>query len=137
MASNTTFNPSNASEFDKSKINKDAKGVSDTVPYGTSKDIDYTLTDDILMSGGHLLLVKNAVWGDTVDFKVVHPVAGVLLTFLTSWPINPDSTLQFLPLANYPAKMVTGLILRATYNSVGASTNVSVAIGYNFEKVLV
>lgn len=137
MATGTAFNPSNSIEFDKSKLNKDARGFLFTAAHGSDTANDQTFEDDYLMTGGAVLLVKGGSWGDKVTFQVVHPNGTTVLgQFLTDWPINPDSTLQALPPSNYPAKITAGLILRAIYTSVG-ETDVEIAIGYNLEKVLV
>ena len=135
MPSNTDFNPQNLRDFEKSKLNKDARGVSMTVTAGTDGVLDLTLTDDILLAGGTIFLAKGAAQGDKVDFQVVHPVAGVLAQFVTDWFMNPDSTLQAVPPSNYPAKVFAGLILRVIYHSVGGS-DVWIAVNYNREKVL-
>lgn len=136
MAANTSFNPSNLNEFEKSKLNKDAKGVSATVIAGTTQSIDLLLTDDILMAGGTVLLAKGAAIGDSVHFQVIHPTYGVVNQFITDWYLNPDSTEQAVPPANYPAKLLAGLTLRLVYHSVG-ETDVWVAVNYNCEKVLI
>jgi len=135
MASNTSFDPANTDSFEKSKMIKDAKGIKATIPFGTSANIDLTLTDDILLAGGTVFLARGAAQGDKVDFQVIHPVYGVVNQFITDWYINPDSTEQTVPAANYPAKLPAGLTLRAVYHSVGAS-DVWVAINFNLEKVL-
>jgi hypothetical protein len=136
MPSNTVFNPQNLTDFEKSKLNKDAKGVAATMTAGQSTSLDLTITDDVLMAGGTSVLVRGAAQGDKMDFQVVHPVAGVLVQFVTDWYVNPDSTLQQTPPSNYPAKLLTGLILRIIYHSVG-ETDVWLAVNYNREKVLV
>lgn len=135
MPTNTTFNPPHLDQFDKTKLNKDAKGVSTTVPAGTSVSLDYTITDDILLAGGTTFLAKGGAQGDTVDFQVVHPVAGVLNQFISNWYVNPDVTEQAVPPSNYPAKLLAGLILRVVYHSTGAN-DVWIAVNYNMEKVL-
>lgn len=135
MPTGTRFDPPNSNYFDKTKMNKDAKGVSTTVIAGTTTNLDYTLTDDVLIAGGTNFLAKGAAQGDTVDFQVVHPVLGVLNQFITSWYVNPDKTDQSVPPSNYPAKLFAGLILRVVYHSTGAE-NVWIAVNYNIEKVL-
>lgn len=133
---NSLYNPQNIADFEKVKLNKDAKGVSTTVPAGTTVNLDLTLADDCLMAGGTGFLAKGAAPGDTVDFQVVHPVNGVIAQFITDWYVNPDSTEQFVPPSNYPAKIFAGLILRVVYHSTGAS-DVWIAVNYNKEKILV
>lgn len=135
MPSSTTFDPPNTNYFDKTKLNKTAQGVKITATAGTTTHLDYTLTDDVLMAGGNAFMAKGAAWGDKVAFQVLHPIAGLLLEFISDWYVNPDSTQQTVPTSNYPAKLVAGLILRVVYTSVGAS-NVEIAVNYNFEKVL-
>jgi len=136
VASNTTYDPQNISSFEKTKLFKDAKGIAATVPFGTSANIDLTLTDDILMAGGNIFLAKGAAAGDKITFQAVHPQAGVVAQFVTDWFLDPDSTLQQVPTSNFPAKLAAGLKLRVVYVSVG-SVDVWVAINYNLEKVLV
>jgi hypothetical protein len=135
MATGTFFNPTNIQAFEKSKLNKNAKGVIGTALNGTSTTLDLTMTDDCIIAGGHTFLAKGAAWGDSVDFQVVHPINGVLAQFINSWYVNPDSTEQSIPPSNYPAKIVAGLILRVVYHSVGA-TDVGIVINYNLENVL-
>lgn len=135
MPTGTRFDPPNSNYFDKTKMNKDAKGVSTTVIAGTTVNLDYTLTDDVLIAGGTNFLAKGAAQGDTVDFQVVHPIYGVLNQFITNWYVNPDKTDQAVPPSNYPAKSFAGLILRVVYHSTG-TTDVWVAVNYNLEKVL-
>lgn len=136
MPTNTTYNPVHTDQFEKSKLNKDAKGVLGVAVAGASTQLDLTLTDDVLISGGHGFLAKGAAWGDKVDFQVVHPIAGLVLQFLTGWYVNPDQTQQAIPSSSYPAKLPAGLILRVVYHSVGG-TDVDIAVNYNLEKVLV
>lgn len=134
MPSNTKHDPQKKDEFQKGYLNKDAKGVAATCTAGTSTNIDLTLADDTLVSGGGLIVI-GAAQGDTIDFQVVHPTYGVLATYIDDWYINPEVAQQVIPEVTYPAKLVTGLKLRAVYNSVGG-TDVWVAINYDKEKVL-
>lgn len=136
MPSNTGFNPKNIDDFDKANLNKDAKGVAGTITAGTNTNLDLILTDDILIAGGTVLLVKGAALGDKIDFQVVHPTYGVINQFVTDWFMNPDSTKQEIPTSNYPAKLPAGLTLRLVYHSVGV-TDVWVAVNFNKEKVLI
>lgn len=136
MATNTTFDPQNANAFEKSKLFKDARGISATITAGTTTNLDLVLSDDILLAGGTTFLAKGAAQGDKVTFQVIHPVNGVIAQFISDWYLNPDVTLQQVPPSNYPAKILAGLTLRIAYTSVGA-TDVWVAVNYNIEKVLV
>lgn len=134
MPSNTTYNPQNVSEFEKSKLIKNAQGVSGTATAGTTTNFDLTLSDDCLMVGG-FLLASGASAGDTVTFQVLMG-STVLAEFVSNWYMNPDSTKQDTPNANFPAKVNAGLTLRVIYNSIG-STDVWIAINYDLQKVLV
>lgn len=136
MPSNTAFDPQNISLFEKSKLNKDAQGVSVTVTAGATVNLDLILADDCVIAGGTCFLAKGSAQGDTVDFQVIHPVYGMINQFVTSWFMDPDSTLQPVPTSNYPAKLFTGLTLRVVYHSTGSS-DVWIAVNYNKEKVLV
>lgn len=135
MATGTAYNPQNINEFEKSKLNKDARGVSATITAGTTQDLDLTLSDDVLMSGGAVFLAKGAAQGDYVQFQVLQGTT-IASQFITDWYLNPDVTLQQIPTSNYPAKLVAGLTLRLKYTSTG-STDVWIAVNYNLEKVLV
>jgi hypothetical protein len=132
---NSTFNPVSTIDFTKDKLNKDAQGVFWTITAGTTANIDYTLTNDVLISGGHALLIQNASWGDKVDFQIVMGTT-VISQYVTSWPVDPTKVNQTIPTSNYPAKIPYGFILRLVYHSTGG-TNVDVAMGYNLEKVIV
>jgi len=135
MASNTTYNPQNIRDFEKSKISKDARGVLGTAAAGGTTNIDLVMGNDVLITGG-VFLAQGAAWGDTVDFQVVHPQAGVVAQFITAWCLDPTSVMQQLPTASYPAKLATGLTLRVVYHSIGG-TAVDVGVNYNLERVLV
>lgn len=136
MPNNTAFDPKNLNDFEKTKLNKDARGIQGTAIAGTTTSFDLTLTDDTVMAGGNAFLAKGAVAGDCVSFQIIHPIVGILNQFITDWYLNPDSTAQAVPTSNYPAKLPAGLILRVVYTSVGSS-DVWVAINYNKEKVLI
>jgi len=135
MPTNTTFDPSNTSLFEKAKLNKDAHGICATVTAGAVTNLDFTLTDDMLVTGG-VFLCSGGAQGDFVNFQVVHPIAGVLNQFITNWYIDPSTIRQETTKSNYPAKLPAGLILRVSYTSTGTS-NVWIAINYDLEKVLV
>ena len=85
MPINTVFDPSNVNFFDKTKLNKDAQGLQMTVTAGTTGTIDLTLTMDIVVAGGSVLLAKGAAPGDYVEFQIVHPIYGVINQFITKW----------------------------------------------------
>lgn len=123
-------------DFDKNKLNKMGIGVSSVCNTNGDTNIDYTLTDDVLLAGGSICYVEHATWGDSVSLQILSGVT-VLAEFLTNWPINPNSTQQQMPTSSYPARLFGGLTVRAVYHSVSESTAANIAIGYNFEKILV
>lgn len=138
MATGTVFNPPNVNEFDKNKLSKAGKGVYGVCTCGTTTNIDYVISDDVLLAGGSICLVKDAAWGDAVTAQVLNGNT-VLIQFLTDWPIDPSQISQNMPMSNYPAKILAGLTFRIIYSSVGSilDPQPKIAIGYNFEKVLV
>lgn len=151
MPSNTTFDPQNANDFQKSKLRLNGLSVTGTAAHGESTNIDLLMTDDFLLTDG-ILFANNSTWGDKIDFQVVAPtgfsnvnVAGgytftedtVLLQPLTDWIINPQKIDQSGTMANYPAKIYAGLILRVVYHSISNTTDVGVGINYKLHKVLV
>lgn len=130
MPSNTIYDPKNVNEFEKQKLNKDATSVSATVPAGTTVNIDYEFAHDSLVMTS-VLLVDGAERGDSVHLQVVHPVAGVVFQPITNWLIDPTVVKQHTPIANFPAKLFTGLKLRLVYHSTGAT---DVWVGFNLDK---
>jgi len=134
MPSNTAFNPQSLSLYEKGKLNKAAIGYSDTVPHGTTKNIDITMSDDALILTS-CVLVDGAVKGDSWTMQVIHPVAGVVFQPITDWLVDFTKLQQPLPVANFPAKIYTGLTLRIAYTSTGAN-DVWVGINLDKDKVL-
>ena len=135
MPSNTGFNPQNTLEFEKSKLSKDALGYSDTVPAGTTKNIDLVISDDALILTS-CILIEGAVKGDKWTMQAIHPQAGVVFQPITDWLVAWTTLHQPLPVANFPAKIYAGLTLRIVYTSTGG-TDVWVGINLDKDKVLV
>jgi hypothetical protein len=90
-------------------------------PAGTTTDIDITpsATEDRWVSGG-FIIHKDANAGDTVSFKVVHPLANVVETYVPSWLLPPGTGSQQIEV--YPARIPAGVILRVSYTNTGATT---------------
>lgn len=138
MATNTSYDPKNILDFEKSKLNKYAVGITAPLTRGGTTNIDYTLTDDLLIAGGSVVLVKDSDWGDHMTFQVL--LGGVVINqFVTNWYVNPENIAQPIPSANYPAKLFAGLVLRIVYVSTAAGSGPTpeIVINYNFEKVLI
>lgn len=137
--SGTTYNPPNVNAFIKTALAFDAKGVKTTITAGTTSNLDYTLTDDCLITGMELI-TNNGNYGDTVQLQVIDisgiftgVVGTVLDQVATGWNVVPQSDTQFDIV--YPAKILTGMGLRAVYTSTG-STDVFLGVNYKLHKVL-
>lgn len=135
MPSNTEFDPKNVNDYEKTKLNKDAEGVNGTITAGTTEYIDLTLSDDVVMAGGDVLLVWDSAKGDTIDFQIIFDNS-VLSQFITDWNIDNTTVKQTTPTTEIPGKIFTGSILRLIYHSTGQN-DVYVAINYNKDKVLI
>jgi hypothetical protein len=140
MPSNTTYNPICIGDFQKSKLVYDGQGVFTTVTAGSTVNLDYTLTDDCLITGMELI-VNNGNYGDTVLLQVLdptgftgYPAGTVLDQYASNWNVAPTTNSQFDIV--YPAKVIAGLTLRVVYASTGTG-NVFVAANYKLHKVLV
>jgi hypothetical protein len=141
MPSNTTYNPTNIRDFEKTKLNFDAQGVKGTLTPNTTTTLDYLLTDDCLMTGLEVI-VHNGNFGDTANLQAVdttgitgYPAGTVLQQFATNWNIASDADIQ-IDMA-YPAKIIAGLTLRVVYTSTSLLTPPFVAINYKLHKILV
>jgi hypothetical protein len=134
MPSNTFYNPQNIKDFEKTKLTKDASGISGIALAGQVTNLDYTLTDDSLLITGKLL-VSGASQGDKVSLQILAPNNTPILQFITDWFVDTNKISQDGPVSNYPAKLTTGLKIRLIYTSTGAS-NVWVALNIDKEKVL-
>ena len=137
---NSTYNPIHENDFEKNKLTFDAQGVSTTVTSGSITNLDYTLTDDCLITGAELI-VNNGNYGDTLSFHVVdttgftgYPAGTVLDQYATNWNVAPVTDTQLSVV--YPAKIITGLTLRVVYTSTGSS-NPFIALNYKLHKCLV
>jgi hypothetical protein len=138
---NSTYNPVAVADFEKTKLNYNGKGVNTTIPKGTSVNLDYTLTDDCLLTGVWLIIGRGN-YGDSLTVQVLDPnniygygAGAILNTFVTNWYMPPSSATQIdIP---YPAKIITGLTLRVIYTSTGTVDDPFLAINYKLHKVLV
>lgn len=141
MPSGTQYNPINVDDFEKTKLNYDAVGVGGTATAGTTTNIDYAVTDDMLLTGAQVL-TNTSVFGDSVSFQLVdvaglfYPPGSVLNQFVTNWQTRSDSQEQINLQVNYPAKVNAGLYLRLVYVSTGTSS-VAVAVNYSLHKILI
>jgi hypothetical protein len=121
------------SDFDADKVNFAGFGISGTATATTTTNIDYKLTEERLVYGGHAI-VKNHAFGDYMALKVVDVdnilglgAGTVLGTYLSNWYLAEDVQSQPAVMVEYPTKVLANLYLRIAYTSVG-NTNVDVKI---------
>ena len=124
----SSYDPIKSSDFEKSKLEFNGQKVMGVVPGNDSFDIDYAVTDDVLLTGAKVVINGNCI-GDTVKFQVVHPTLGVLKTFIDWYATDLEK--EFI----YPAKVVCGLTLRLKYTNTCA-TPVTVRTNLSLHKVL-
>lgn len=122
MPSNTVYNPEKTSEFVKSKLNFNGQSIRGTVEPSQITEVDYTLADDHLLTGG-TLIVKEAKITDKVSLQIIHPTYGIINEFVKEYGVAEDQQVQFSLNLEYPAKLVTGLKIRCKYE---ASSDISV-----------
>lgn len=133
--SNSTFDPSNENQFEKSKLLLDIKGVIGTITHGTTGNVDLDITDDELITGA-TVNVQNSAFGDYMDIQVIVPPSTVANQFVTSFYVNSDAQKQIDFTNKYPAKIPAGLKLRLVYHSTGAVLDPKAAVNYVLHKVL-
>lgn len=89
------------------------------------------LAEERWVDGGEVV-VKDANPGDWVTFSVVHPVYGVVETFVPSWTVVPGTGRTTL--SAYPARVPAGMILRMTYTNTVGGTTPGCAVNYRLHK---
>ena len=152
------YKPQRVSDFEASKLNYVGTGVLGSAPFGATTNIDYTVTDDYLLTGV-MLNCQNQAFGDQVSFQVLDlsgtakiyndaaqsfisvPAGTVLNTFVSAWRLTSDWQRQVDENLPYPAKIYGGLTLRLIYKSIAAAQTlnnpaVSVGVNYDLHKVL-
>lgn len=143
---NSTYNPLNQNEFDKTKIQVADKSVQGVCPAGETASFDVTLADDHLLMGLQIL-AKNSNFGDTLTLQVIDiagtlpngasfPPNTVLAQFGTTIGVCDDKQEKLNERSVYPAKLLAGLSIRLVYTSTG-TTDVNVIANYILHKVLV
>ena len=136
MASNTIYNPLKVSDFTKDSIKFSGQSIYFQCESNTEASQDYTLTDDMLLTGG-ILLVKGGKFTDRIYLQVVHPIAGVVDEFVSGFRVAEDSNEQFKIDLPYPAKIPAGLKIRCKYVSSSDVGTRDVAVNFFLHKVLV
>lgn len=141
LIASTTYTPTRNDDFDSKSLQFNATGNHGTAAHGTATNIDFLVSQDMIMTGGTLIL-KGQCFGDTVDQQVVdvdgvyYPAGTVLRQFVTDWNVADDVQIQGgIVVAGYPAKILSGLYIRLIYHST-CGTDVNVAVNYLLHKVL-
>jgi hypothetical protein len=126
-------------QLNGNNVSCNGQGVTDIVPAGQYKNIDYILTDDCFITGG-MLKSQTSNFGDYANFQVVdinnmlgYGANYVISQFLTNWYIGSDKEEQINEDFPYPAKIPAGLALRVVYYSTG-TTDVQVCVNYRLHK---
>lgn len=137
----STYNPTTVDQFDKTKLNFDGQGVIGSCAPSSTANMDYDLTDDMLLTGC-VFMINDSNWGDFVNFQVIDATGAltgtpgtVLSQFASSWYVPGNNTNIELKIV-YPAKVIAGMGLRVVYNNVGANA-ASFAMNYELHKVLI
>lgn len=142
MPSSTTYKPLRSGDLDSNKVNANAQGATGNITFGTANvNIDYTLTDDCLITGV-IFFSNSANYGDYVNLQIVDttgilaPPGTVLLQVATNWYVDPNNTMNVD--FQYPAKVISGLTLRVVYTSVGIGLGTTKAfVNYKLHKCLI
>jgi hypothetical protein len=139
MAINTTFNPLRIDDFERDKLNFDAKSVKGQMTTGTATNLDLVLADDYLLTGAWLI-IEGATLGDTISFQIIDSsgaytgvVNTVIAQYVTSWAVPKSCSVQLDMV--YSAKIYAGLGLRIVYTSIG-NESPFFAANYKLHKVL-
>lgn len=126
----STYDPSTTVSLQKERLNFSGQKVYASVPFGTTQDIDLTITDDYLITGAQIILAGNCEL-DEIQIKVM--LGTTVMNQFIDWYAQTLS--KELP---YPAKLIggIGLKLRATYKNTCTSGAATVRINYSLHKVL-
>lgn len=142
MPTGTTFDPKNANDFDKARMQFNAKGVSATCTINAATNLDLYFSEDHLVTG-FWIVGSGLKLGDKVDLKVIDTDnimgfgAGVAIKTLATDIYLPQSVDQQFDVA-YPAKVLAGLSLRLIFRSSATTGDGPfVAINWKIHKVLV
>lgn len=134
MPTGTLFNPRQADEFNSSVLNYNGYGTTGVIAANATTDLDLTFADDMIVTSIELVIEAPQA-GDYMTLSVVHPNTTVLNVFVPKWMMGISSFRKQYHVA-YPAKLVAGLILRASYVSVTATAPTHVSVNYGLHKVL-
>lgn len=131
---NSTYDPKTINDFEKTKIISGFVGIQGICPAGQTYNLDHQLTDDVLFTGGEFY-AKNSTFGDVFSLKIVHPVYGVVNTFVNNFGVIDDSQVKLCKESIIPGKLPAGLTIRISYTSLGA-VDVNMIMNLYLYKVL-
>jgi hypothetical protein len=134
MPTNTSYNPVKISDFEKDKLLFNGQGSYGECSEGQTINIDLTLTDDHLITGGELI-VKGGKFEDIVSFQVIYEET-IIDQFITNYYIKEDVQSQFTKTIEYPAKLVAGLTLRCVYTATAEVGVRDICINYDLHMVI-
>jgi len=100
---------------DRTGYNVYFKGFHFEIPEDTDLEMNITYEDFMVLEGIDFKVSDNASWKDYINIELVHPVAGVLVTFAESVYMHPGRSFTCVcpDAKDYPA----GVIFRITYVS--------------------
>jgi hypothetical protein len=147
---NSTYNPLSIAGFDKRLIQVNAQGVMASVSVSGTTNLDFPLTDDMLITGAWVL-TNGSNPGDyaivqitDITGNIIHALSQgaipvtpgyVLNQFITNWYVNENTDAQFD--FQYPAKLLAGMNIRFIYTAVETpSSPIFVAMNYKLHEVL-
>jgi hypothetical protein len=143
---NSTYTPKRFEDLNADCCMVNDQGCQATIPAGTTGNMDLKLIDDHLLTGVQIS-AHGSAFGDSINLQVIdkdliiesayghaiavvkYPNYPVLRQFSTNWKINSDTQMKLDKEKLYPAKVIAGLYLRATYTSTG-STDVDLIANY-------
>jgi hypothetical protein len=134
MPTGTLFQPTKIEELNSAVVNYNGYGITGPITPLATTNLDLTFADDMIVTSIELI-VNDPQNGDYMVLSVVHPSGVVLNTFVPRWYMGITSFRSFYQIA-YPAKLVAGLILRASYVSTNATAPTFVAGNFGLHKVL-
>ena len=124
--------------FAAGKVEFDGRGSKGTVTAGLIENVDYLVTDEMLINGG-LIYFHNGVAGDTFTCQIVdkdgvyYPAGTVLKQWITDWNVFPNIKQD---LTTPQAGTIPALVyLRVVYTSTGI-VDVDVLVNYKLNKDL-
>lgn len=135
MAINTTFNPKTINEFSKDHLEFAGQSLFLTANIDATTEQDLVLVDDMLLTGGELL-VENGNIEDSIYLQVVHPTYGVVKEFVSDFKVAPDSVKQISLQVSYPSKLFAGLSIRCRYIAANSGTARKIAINLFLHRIL-